>query len=438
MNSTEMANVSNSSDSDAYTRTPICSLGNASRHNITRKYWEIYESFQPSAPALAAAMIAIFLVAFSWNSFILYAMIRSRAKLLRTPTHILLFSLAVNDLLLSILVMPFTIVSVISLEFPFGGSDHTRCSVCQQGVLFTILSGVSLHHIALLSLDRFLFIYLPMKYKHWVTRERMVVAVLAVWLLCSVLGVLPLFGFGAVDYSTSIGTCIVFFYGKTKVAPNIYYVLVFLLESLIPITAIVVSNVALLCTARKQLRQLRQAKKKMHSASEDSKLRISVKSEHSKHQLQLLKVFGAIFLANLITWIPVVALAIGSPAIDFNTIPAEAVAFVYVTYISHSVIHPLLESWFILEIRQTVKRIACCWRKGMRKPQTMYSTDAQLSDAVPIATISAADQDADKCSNTIMSQICKCCWRGGGFQFGGRQIKGLLLGSSASRGKEAV
>ena len=160
----EMSSEESGSGDELPYRTLICLLPNVSRKHATAEYWDTH------APSVAAFMSIFFVVALSLNSFILYSMVRSRSKLLRAPTHIVLFSLAVNDLLLTVLVMPVSIITTIAQDYPFGPSDHVRCKVCQHGLIFSILSVSSIHHIALLSLDRFLFIYTPISYKTLVTR----------------------------------------------------------------------------------------------------------------------------------------------------------------------------------------------------------------------------------------------------------------------------
>jgi hypothetical protein len=339
-------------------RDLICLLPNVSRMHTTPQYWDTH------APAVAVFMSIFFVVAFVWNSIIIYSMVRARSKLLRAPTHVVLFSLAVNDLLLTILVMPVSIITTIARDYPFGSSDYVRCKVCQHGGIFSILSVSSLHHIALLSLDRFLFIYIPISYKTCVTRRKMLFALLGVWLISIIIGILPLFGFGAIGYSSSIGTCVAIFHGETHLTKNINYVLLFFVEALIPITVIVVCNIGLLCTARKHLNKLRAAKRQMFRAfAKNTKLSGAAKSElnweHKQQQLQLFKVFTAIFIGNLITWMPVLGLALASQVIDFDKVTSEAIAFVYMTYISYALIHPILESWFMVDIRMGVKKIVC-------------------------------------------------------------------------------
>ena len=349
---------SGSLDGNTSGRTLICLLENVSRHDTTHQYWAT------NSPSVAVVMALLFLAAFSWNAFILYSMVKSRSKLLRTPAHSIIFSLALNDLLLSVLVVPISIITTIAHDYPFGSSDYIRCKVCQYGVIFTILSVGSLHHIAILSADRFLFIYLPINYKRWVTRRRMVIVLIGVWILSVLIGILSLFGFGAVGYSDAAGTCITIFHGETRPTSNIYYVLLVLLEALIPLTLIIISNVALLCTARKHLKKRYIARKQMHKSSGE---KLEVSREWNKQQLQLFKIFGALFVGNVITWIPVLGLAVASQAIDFDRVSDDAIAFVYISYISHALIHPILESWFITDIKVRAKKLLCFFCNKVKK-----------------------------------------------------------------------
>lgn len=329
---------------------------NVSRDHATPQYWDT------NAPAVAVFMTIFFVVAFVLNTFILYSMVKSRSKLLRAPTHVALFSLVISDLTLTVLVMPVSIITTIAHDYPFGDNDYVRCKICMHGFIFTILSISSIHHIALLSLDRFLFIYMPINYKTWVTRGRMLLALLGAWFISIIIGILPFFGFGAIGYSSSIGTCVVIFHGETHLTSNLYYILLFFVEALIPITVIIVCNIGLLCTARKHLKKMRAVRKQMYSGStKDSKasgaIETKLNREHKQQQLQLFHVFTAIFIGNIITWMPVLGLALASQVIDFDKVTSEAIAFVYMTYISYALIHPILESWFIVDIRNRVKAI---------------------------------------------------------------------------------
>ena len=349
-----------------------CLNKDLSRNSVTLQQWRMQESIEDGAPGIAAVMILFLLVSFTSNAFILVSMLW--CGLLHQPAHILLFNLAVTDLLVSITVMPFTITSGIAREYVFGESDYVRCKVCQTGIMFTVLSSVSLHNLALLSLDRLLFVFIPFRYRKVMTARRVVVALLVVWLLCIALSVPPLFGFGEIKFATSVGNCFVSFFGETALTKNVYYILLVLLEASVPVVVLIVTNVWLVCLVRRHFAQMFRVRKTLTAAEKEQhrrSMRRRVYKKHNQHQIQLLRVFGALFLSNFITWLPAIGLAITAMAVDFDRVPAEVIAFVYLTYISHSVIHPLLEACFIFELRDLLTRCFTCGLKQLQPPHEL-------------------------------------------------------------------
>ena len=156
-----------------------------------------------------------------------------------------------------------------------------------------------------------------------------------------------------------------------------------------------------------------------------------LRKEHNRHQLQLFKMFGAIFVANIITWLPIAALAIGALAIDFAKVSSAAITFVYTTYISHSVIHPILESWFISELREATKTVLCfCCRKRSRDRvqgtlQVTGSRDINGENSKENKTFSTNTHKqanmVDSSGSVGSSQCCQC-WGEAGSQGGSRAV----------------
>ena len=185
----------------------------------------------------------------------------------------------------SLLVMPFNIFVGIKGEYVFGNSDQQRCAVCQTGIFVIILPWVSLHTLALISVDRFIYLKRPMKYSTIVTKWRMLVTIAVMWVFCTVLFLPPLFGFGEINFSYTVATCTLKFVGKTHIAPNDIYVSLLAIEGSIPITILFVMYVWIVYIIRSSLvRKLRR------SLSIGKKTPRSVKSiaaskAHSKKQL---------------------------------------------------------------------------------------------------------------------------------------------------------
>ena len=332
-----------------------CFDGHLSRNEVTSRFWTNQEH-TTAALVHAVLTLVFFMVALPSNLLIILSMVWQR--LYKEPTHILLLNLAISDLLLCVLVMPFTIAAGLAGEYIFGGSDYTRCRVCQMGVIFTILTVFSVHVLAMISLDRCLFIKLSFRYEAHVTMKRTVGVVATLWLLSILFSLPPLFGFGDIDYTFPISTCTPRFEYSTTLTKNIYYILFVVLECLLPIGLIVVTNAWLVCIVRRHLAKLRQEV----STSSDSKqnwkkykesLKEGVSSARNRKHLRLMVVFGVILAANLVTWIPLIVRSVVSLVYGSDDIlPGWTVVLVYLCLVSHSFLHPLIQASLIPEVRK--------------------------------------------------------------------------------------
>ena len=96
----------------------------------------------------------------AWNAFLIGIILKK--QLFKEPAILLLFHLAFTDLLLSVVFLPFIIIPALAGEYIFGSSDRLRFQVCQTGIMLPILLLVAVNNVALLSLDRFLYIKFPL------------------------------------------------------------------------------------------------------------------------------------------------------------------------------------------------------------------------------------------------------------------------------------
>ena len=320
------------------------------RNRASPQIWESPQSDQ-IAPLVNAIFVSIFLIiGFPSNLLIINSILKK--KLYREPTHILLLNLAVSDLLLCVLVMPFTIIAGIAREFVFGSSDFIRCKVCQASVVLSALTIFSLHILSVISLDRFLFIKMSLRYDQYVTAGRTITVVALVWALSIALSLPPLFGLGDIDYTKSISTCTPKFQHSTHLTKNIYYMVMLVLEALVPISVLLFTNLWTIYIAQRNILLIYKVTntKKLWKICKD-KVMQRMNTTKKKKQLRLVAVFGTILIANVITWIPLIIRSFWALAYGFDNLTAASYVFVFLCLISHSFLHPLIEASLIPEIR---------------------------------------------------------------------------------------
>ncbi|XP_013911505.1 PREDICTED: 5-hydroxytryptamine receptor 1D [Thamnophis sirtalis] len=135
---------------------------------------------------LAAVLVLITLATILFNTFVVITIILTRK--LHTPANYLIGSLAATDLLVSILVMPISIVYTVTRLWTFGqvmcdiwlSSDITCCTA-------------SILHLCIIALDRYWAITDALEYTKRRTAGRAAIMIAIVWVLSVCISIPPLF-----------------------------------------------------------------------------------------------------------------------------------------------------------------------------------------------------------------------------------------------------
>ncbi|KAJ7308789.1 hypothetical protein JRQ81_008054 [Phrynocephalus forsythii] len=106
---------------------------------------------------------------------------------LKNATNYFLVSLAVADIAVGLLAIPFAIVISIGLHTDFHGCLFLACFVLvlTQGSIFSLLA---------VAADRYMAIKVPLRYKSLVTGKRARILIAILWLLSFAIGLTPLMG----------------------------------------------------------------------------------------------------------------------------------------------------------------------------------------------------------------------------------------------------
>ena len=235
-----------------------------------------------------------------------------------------------------------------------------RCRVCQTGIMAIILPWISIHTLCLMSIDRFIYLKRPLEYTQIVTPKRMLVTIISTWILCTLIALPPLFGFGEIKFSYTVATCTPLVVESTHIAPNHFYTLLLLVDISVPIIALFTMYIWIMCIARSSF-----VRRKKRVTLNGSMEKGAIVKQHSKSQLRMVRLFSAIFIANLLTWLPMIVLVLTGASLGAKRIPTLVFSIAYLSYLAETVIHPILQACLIREIRLIISVMMECVRSKL-------------------------------------------------------------------------
>uniref|UniRef100_A0A8C5QIZ8 Neuromedin U receptor 1 n=1 Tax=Leptobrachium leishanense TaxID=445787 RepID=A0A8C5QIZ8_9ANUR len=147
----------------------------------------LFKYLGPRRSTYFIPICVVYLIIFAVGAVgnILTCIVIIKHKIMRTPTNYYLFSLAVSDLLVLLLGMPFELYELWSnYPFLFGKGG---CSF--KTLLFETVCFASILNVTALSIERFIAVVHPLRAKYVVTRNHAKRVIITVWvmsILCSI------------------------------------------------------------------------------------------------------------------------------------------------------------------------------------------------------------------------------------------------------------
>jgi len=343
-----------------------------------RKIWEVSFQVHKYAPYVATIQAVFFIISFCWNLIIIVNFIRRR-KILKDSACIYLLNVSITNFLFSIFVEFQCLLNECGKSFFIGNTDIVRCRICELlGFMVMFLATNSLHTLAVLSFDRFILFMKPIKYYKYCTWKSALILILFIWVWCLCLSLPPYFGLGQYSFNTIIANCHPQWSGySVKGIPNLNYITLIAIESLIPITSLIVTNVwsvqiILKSVKKRHERWLTNVSSSMKELEEiGNKIRLA----NSRKQWLLVKVYGAIFIAHVSCWTPVLTVLIVAAALGPSSIPAEVYLLGWLFFLTIPVVHPMTETYFIKDLRVSITMV----EQQLRRSLASHSHFTQLS-----------------------------------------------------------
>lgn len=349
---------------------------------LNESLWDLPVS-DAVAGFIASLYMILFLVAFSWNLCVIVFMLVNR-KLLREPSSIFLFCLAIVDFMEAVSSIPFYIATLIGGGWIFGDTDDMRMDFCKAvGFFLSTFLSVSIHILAIIAFDRFLYIVCAFQYPRLLKPWRAWLLVFVCCIPAVIVASTPLYGFGEFFFFNDFGVCL--FHWRGELA----YVVVFCLENMIFIAAIVVFTSLTYFYVRRYLRIREKRKLNLSNLNLNSIQSVTteeerVAKEHRAKRRTLTRLFLALLITQLICFAPglttaFVGLVIGS----FDDVP-NIVFFIDLLFvISNAAVNPIILTCVRRKIRRKLMSpLVKAWR-ALRCVEDTYDVEVQPAEERP-------------------------------------------------------
>ena len=341
---------------------------NLSSNDLTEEYWKLDGSLKIHGQVSAALFLFTMLIGLPWNLLVVITILWKR--LYRTPTITLLFNVAMTDILFLVIFMPVLTVTGIAGEYILGRTDMERCQTCiVTGFIPVALMTDSIFATALMSIDRFLFIYKPLRYERIVTTQIILVAITVAALLSIALALSPLASPQKFIFLPDFQGC------HFPLRNNWYIVLVIIVISLAPVTIIAFCNIWVVCIVHKNIKQIYSLRKtpcKTDKSKSCHSIRKRMRKERHKKQLHLFYAFGCLLLSNIVTWLPHLTFIFLSVFID---VPVSVLSLGKILLLSQVLVHPIIETFLISDVREPLKKMVTCGL--LKKTNSLAMTEEQ-------------------------------------------------------------
>ena len=307
----------------------------------------------------SALILFFFLIGLPWNVMVIGIILKK--KLYSQPSLMLMLSLAITNLFLLLIHTPLSIITAIGhLFIDFGD----LAPLCKTSVFITLFPLISTHTIAMMSVDRVIYLKKPLTYHLIVTPWRMFAAIAVMWTLCIAL-VLPFVSLVHRNVKiSSLDACTTLFMDT--------WVIKFIIAQIAVATLVqFVGCGCIIFITRTHLRKkLRRALNNSIVTNGETRTQIRTRSvvlkDYSKLQMSLVFVFGAIFVTGLLSAVPLVSMYVVSAIFAYDP-PSYVFTPTYILYLSRSAINPILEVSLTHEIRSSLckqctamRRTTCC------------------------------------------------------------------------------
>ncbi|XP_039934517.1 histamine H2 receptor [Hirundo rustica] len=298
----------------------------------------------PLQLVVGSCLVILIVVTLCGNIIVCLAVTLDRR--LRSLTNCIIVSLAITDLLLGLLVLPFSAFYELAKEWPFGS---VLCNIYLS--LDVMLCTASILNLFMISLDRYFAVTTPLRYCQVVTPSRVAVGLVVIWTVSLMVSFLPIH-LGWNTNGTAVQNT-----GQTcdkecTLAVNLVYGLLdSLLTFYVPLVIMCITYYRILKIAREQA-------KRINHTWGSTPMPPMVK-EH-KATVTLAVVLGAF----IVCWFPYFTVFTYRGVWGDSRVKGTPMSIVLWLGYANSALNPILYGTLNRDFRVAYQHLLHCWRTG--------------------------------------------------------------------------
>ena len=311
-------------------------------------------------PAVAVILGLEMIAGLFANAVVLCITLQQR-KSWNQPSTIFFTSLILAHLLMVLIYLPASVIAIGAEKWIFGNNFEEKKISCSC-LAFVFWYSVLLMTItlAVISIDRFLFIVKPHFYKQFMRPWVALILTIAIWILAAALNSTPLYGLGAYQYGPSYGSCI----PTWRNVPD--YLSFMTAIFLIVLAIIIVTSLWTFCFTRKFIHE--------QKPSQQSNV-------YQSKERRLFGIFGAMLIVYGVCFLPSVITGIIT---IFVILPGEVYAMDMICFQLITTGSPLVQSYFRPDVKDCLTSL---YKRALLQVKKLFyfrkknnlSRDEQLS-----------------------------------------------------------
>lgn len=271
---------------------------------------------------------------------------------LRSVTNMLMASLAVADITVAVLVMPYLLVYDLVRSWKFGPIFCHIWISCD-----VMCCTASILHLCIIALDRFLAITNPLRYKVIMSRRRGIFLIAAAWFCSCAISFAPImlgwYSDGTNDLYTVSKEC-------SLNVNQIYAIVSSVTSFYLPSPVMFYIYTKIFVIAQRQAREIKRMERTIHQSSKLEQRRFKRHSKRVLSDTKAIKTLGIIMGAFCICWLPFFLMYIILPFCDTCHVAYELrSAITWLGYVN-SFINPCIYGFLNSEFRAAFQKTLKC------------------------------------------------------------------------------